>query len=99
MTDAPLQRLAECKSQRSFVERSIQNAKSELGGDDFRAIKYRAWEHLLALKILAAWFVVETRLEWERDMPADPAAVVIGCDIVELLSIFALNRRAVCRNL
>lgn len=71
-TDAPLQHLAQRKAQRSFVERSIQDAKSELGWDDFRAIKYRAWEHQLALTILASWFVAETRLDWERDMPADP---------------------------
>jgi len=72
-TDAPLQQLAQRKAQRSFVERSIQDAKSELGWDDFRAIKYRAWEHQLALTILASWFVAETRLDWERDNPPDPA--------------------------
>ena len=72
-TETPLQKLAERKSQRSFVERSIQDAKSELGWDDFRAIKYRAWEHQLALTILTSWFVAETRLDWERDMPADPS--------------------------
>ena len=72
-TESPLQLLAERKSQRSFVERSIQDAKSDLGWDDFRAIKYRAWEHQLAFTILASWFVAETRLDWERDMPADPS--------------------------
>jgi len=70
--ESPLQLLAERKSQRSFVERSIQDAKSDLGWDDFRAIKYRAWEHQLAFTVLASWFVAETRLDWERDMPADP---------------------------
>ena len=25
------------------------------------------------MTILASWFVAETRLDWERDMPADPS--------------------------
>jgi hypothetical protein len=32
-------------SQRYFVERSIQDAKSEMGWDEFQAQKLRAWEH------------------------------------------------------
>ena len=86
--DAPLQLLAERKAQRSFVERSIQDAKSELGWDDFRAIKYRAWQHQLALTILASWFVVETRLDWERDMPTDPALLAhYQTDVLPALSV------------
>jgi len=92
LTNAPpdvlLQHLAERKSQRSFVERSIQDAKSELGWDDFRAIKYRAWAHQLALTILASWFVAETRLDWERDMPADPALLAhYQTDVLPALSM------------
>jgi SRSO17 transposase len=79
LTNAPtttlLPTLAERKSQRYFVERSIQDAKSELGWDEFQAIKYRAWEHQLALTILASWFITETRLDWEADHPRNPALV------------------------
>jgi SRSO17 transposase len=57
-TDTPLATLAQRKTQRYFVERSIQDAKSELGWDEFQAIKYRAWEHQLALTLLASWFIV-----------------------------------------
>lgn len=65
--------LAQRKSQRYFVERSIQDAKSELGMDEFQAIKYRAWEHHLALTILASWFIAETRLDWHEEYPRDPS--------------------------
>ena len=71
--DTPLFTLAQRKSQRYFVERSIQDAKSELGMDEFQAIKYRAWQHHLALTILAAWFIAETRLDWEEEHPRDPS--------------------------
>lgn len=74
-SDTPLQTLAARKSQRYFVERSIQDAKSELGWDEFQAVKYRAWEHQLALTILASWFITETRLDWAVEYPRDSALV------------------------
>ena len=64
--------MAQHKSQRYFIERSNQDAKSELGWDEFQAIKFRAWEHHLAFTILASWFVTETQLDWARDHPRDP---------------------------
>jgi SRSO17 transposase len=64
--------MAQRKSQRYFIERSNQDAKSELGWDEFQAIKFRAWEHHLAFTILASWFITETRLDWARDHPRDP---------------------------
>jgi SRSO17 transposase len=69
----PLEELARRKSQRYFIERSIQDAKSELGWDEFQALKYRAWEHQLALTILASWFIAETRLDWQAENPRDPS--------------------------
>jgi SRSO17 transposase len=76
LTNAPrstdLTTLAYRKCQRYFVERSLQDAKSELGMADFQAIKYRAWEHHLALTLLASWFIAETCLDWDADSPPDP---------------------------
>lgn len=74
-SDTPLLTLAQRKCQRYFVERSIQDAKSELGMDEFRANKYRAWQHHLALTILASWFIAETRLDWQEEQPRDPSLV------------------------
>ena len=65
-----------------------REAKSDLGWDDFRAQKYRAWEHHLALTILAAWFVAQTRLEWAQQAPPDPAlAADLGVARVPALSV------------
>ena len=41
-SDTPLLTLAQRKCQRYFVERSIQDAKSELGMDEFRANKAKS---------------------------------------------------------
>jgi SRSO17 transposase len=70
--DTPLLTMAQRKSQRYFIERSNQDAKSEFGWDEFQAIKYKAWEHHLALTIMANWFITETRLEWAQKYERDP---------------------------
>ena len=63
--------LIERRCQRYFTERTYQDAKSELGSDDFQALKYRAVEHHMALTAAATWFIAETKLKWriayERD--------------------------------
>ena len=66
------EQLAWMKCQRYFIERANQDAKSELGWDEFQAQKYRAWEHELALTVLASWFVAETKLDWARQFERDP---------------------------
>lgn len=84
----PLEQLAQRKSQRYFVERAIQDAKSEFGWDEFQALKYRAWEHHLALTILASWFIAETRLDWMLDHPQDPTLLDdYATDVLPVLSV------------
>jgi SRSO17 transposase len=64
--------MAQRKSQRYFIERTNQDAKSELGWDEFQGIKYRAWQHHLAFTILASWFITQTQLDWAANHPRDP---------------------------
>ena len=86
--DTPLARLAELKCLRYGIECANREAKSDLGWDDFRAQKYRAWEHPLALTILAAWFVAQTKLEWAQQAPPDPGlAADLGVARVPTLSV------------
>lgn len=68
-----LETMAWRKSHRYFAEGSNQDSKSELGWDEFQALKYRAWQHQLALTILASWFIAETRLDWAAQHQHDPA--------------------------
>jgi len=71
-TDTPLERLAWLKCVRHFVERTHQDAKSEVGWDELQAQKYRAWEHHLALTVLATWFIAQTRQDWAQTYARDP---------------------------
>jgi SRSO17 transposase len=86
--DTPLKTMAWRKSHRYFIERSNQDSKGELGWDEFQAVKYRAWEHQLALTILASWFVAETRLDWMARFERDPALLEqYEVDVLPLLSV------------
>ena len=69
---APAQSLIERSCQRQWAERTFQDAKSELGWDDFQAQKYRAWEHQMALTAAATWFVATVKLKWREAYARDP---------------------------
>lgn len=64
--------LIESSCHRQITERVYQDAKVELGWDDFQARKYRAWEHHLALTAAALWFIAEVKLTYRETYPRDP---------------------------
>ena len=64
--------MAQRKSQRYFLERSNQDAKTELGWAEFQATKFQAWEHQFAMTLLASWFITHTRLDWAHRFAQDP---------------------------
>lgn len=81
-------RLAWLKCMRYFVERANQDAKSELGWDEFQAQKYQAWEHNLALTILASWLIAQTKLEWSQTYARDPElAQQLEMEVLPALSV------------
>ena len=86
--EASLETMAWRKSHRYFIERDNQDAKSEMGWDEFQAIRYQAWEHQLALTILASWFIAETRLDWMNRFERDPALFErYEVDVLPMLSV------------
>jgi SRSO17 transposase len=84
----PLETMAWRKSHRYFIERDNQDSKSELGWDEFQATKYLAWEHQLALTILASWFIADTRLDWMARYERDPDLLQqYQVDVLPMLSV------------
>jgi SRSO17 transposase len=63
-TATPVARLVDWKCRRFGIECANHEAKAELGWGDFQAQKFAAWEHHLALTILAGWFVAQTKSDW-----------------------------------
>ena len=72
-TDTPQACLIAWSCRRYFTERTFEDAKTEIGWDEFQAQKYRAWEHHLALTAAALWFVAQTKLVWAQMSSRDPA--------------------------
>src|SRR6266849_3701038 len=69
--DSPHQRLIAWSCRRYFIERTFEDAKTEIGWDEFQAQKYRAGEHHLALTAASLWFVAQTKLAWAQAYPRD----------------------------
>ncbi|KJU84585.1 transposase, partial [Candidatus Magnetobacterium bavaricum] len=69
-------------------ERANQDAKSEIGWDEFQAQKYRAWQHHLSLTTLACWFVTAVKLDFERNREVDPElAKQFEIEVLPMLSV------------
>jgi hypothetical protein len=56
---------------------------------NFFAIRYRAWQHQLALTILAAWFIIEIRLDWASRYQYQPD--LLAHYQVEILSALSFS--------
>jgi len=83
-----LKTMAWRKSHRYFIERDNQDSKTELGWDEFQAIKYLAWQHQLALTILASWFIAQNRLDWMTRFERDPTLLEqYRVDVLPMLSV------------
>jgi SRSO17 transposase len=72
LMDTPQACLIAWSCRRYFTERTFEDAKTEIGWDEFQAQKYRAWEHHLALTAAALWFVAQTKFEWVQMYARDP---------------------------
>ncbi len=55
--------------QRYWVERSFEDAKSEVGMDEYQVRTWRAWHHHVALSLLALLFMLQQRVGHQEDMP------------------------------
>ena len=96
LSNAPLttdkQTLAQWRANRHFVERTIQDTKSEAGWDDLQSPKYRAYMHTLALDALALWFVAQVKLKM-RSRVADVEAMTQQLGVNRLPDLSFANVR------
>lgn len=87
LTNAPdstsWSRLGFMQSQRYFIERAFQDAKTELGMAHYEVRTWRGWHHHIALCCLAMLFCLQERLAYTEELPLLSVA-----DIVDLLDYF-----------
>jgi SRSO17 transposase len=88
--------LGQWKAHRHFVERTIQDTKTEAGWDDLQSGKYRAYMHTLALDALALWFVAQTKLKM-RSRFADAETITQHLGIHQLPDLSFANVRELLR--
>ena len=75
------------QTQRFWIERAFQDAKSELGMADYEVRGWKGWHHHMALVCLALVFTLK-----ERIAQAGSAPLLSVRDIVELLEIYLPRR-------
>lgn len=88
---APVKRLAYMQSQRYWVERALQDAKSESGLDEYQVRKWTGWHHHMAMVMLVQLFMLENRITH-----ANTYSLLSCADIRNFLSHF-LPRRDVTK--
>lgn len=82
--------LAKSQAQRYFIERALEDGKSELGMGEYQVRQWPAWHHHMALVGAAMIFALEERQQVEGKSP-----LVSVRDVVEMVAwYFAQNRTA-----
>ena len=87
--ETSVQRLAQMQAQRFWIERSLQDGKSESGLADYQARKWRSWHHHMALVFMAMLFMLEERVLQKDNLP------LLSCSDIESLLRSFLPRRDV----
>ena len=67
LAEVSKQELAIQRAERYFVERTIQDCKSELGWDELQALKYPAYMHTLAICAVALTFMAKVKLKQRKE--------------------------------
>lgn len=67
--DASLMRLAQMLCTRYWVERALQNAKSEAGLDEYELRGWRGWHHHMTLTLLTMLFLLELQMSLKDKAP------------------------------
>jgi SRSO17 transposase len=68
-TETPFGRLAEMSHSRYWMERAIQDAKGEVGLDEYELRGWRGWHHHMTMTILAMLFLLELQIDWKPKAP------------------------------
>lgn len=90
--------LALWRSQRYFVERTIQDTKSELGWDELQALKYRAYMHTLALCAMALVFMADIKIDQRKEY-TNPDIVKEKLNIPQLPDLSLANVKELLKSI
>ena len=69
INDYSIEEFAYFQAQRYWVERDLQNGKSELGMSDYQVRKWLGWHHHHAIVFMAMLFMLQERIDHEIEYP------------------------------
>jgi SRSO17 transposase len=64
-----LTQLPKMQAQRYFVERSFHACKSDIGRSKYQVRGWKAWHHHMAICMMAQAYVLNEKIEHQKDMP------------------------------
>ena len=91
------QGMAEARAERYFVERTIQDCKSELGLDELQALKYRALMHTLALCSVASLYIADMKIAFRKQQQDVQAVQQVLPDLQKLPDLSLANVKELLR--
>ena len=87
--ETSIERLAFMQGQRFWVERALQDGKSECGLDEYQVRGWNGWHHHMTLGMMAMLFMLERRLSNKDEYP------LLSCSDIKTLLKHFLPRRDV----
>ena len=79
--------LAHRQRQRYWIERAFQDAKVDVGLDEYQARNWKAWHHHMALVMMAMLFILRQRQESQEQLP------LLSSTDIKLMLVHLLPRR------
>lgn len=73
--------------QRYWVERGIQICKDSLGMTDYQVRGWRAWHHHITLTIMALQFMLEQKINYDKEIP------LLSCPDIKLFLALTLTKK------
>ncbi len=67
--ETPLERLVYMQGERYWVERTLQDAKSEVGMGQYQVRLWQGWHHHMAMVMMALLFMLEVRQAHRSELP------------------------------
>jgi SRSO17 transposase len=83
----PILCLAEMESQRFWIERAFEDAKSHAGMAEYQVRGWKAWHHHMALVMMTMLFMTKHRMLWEDEAP------LLSCYDIKVMLAHFLPRR------
>jgi SRSO17 transposase len=97
LADITKEEIALQRAERYFVERTIQDCKSELGWDELQALKYPAYMHTLAICAVALMFMLRVKIRQRKEY-AEPGTVKEELGIERLPDLSLANVKELMRS-